>query len=133
MADQLVYARALLELGRVTEGLALAEKISANAGDDLACRAGALLLAGRAYRLLGDLDRSYAIWQDALATATEEGLVEALKEQLRRGVVASIGPVCSEALRAEGLPPDIEPDHPKMGHLVKAAAERAATILHGKQ
>lgn len=83
MADQLVYARALLELGRVTEGLALAEKISANAGDDLACRAGALLLAGRAYRLLGDLDRSYAIWQDALATATEGNVPGAQGEAMR--------------------------------------------------
>jgi uroporphyrinogen-III synthase len=40
--------------------------------------------------------------------------------------------VCSEALRAEGLEPDLEPEHPKMGHLVKAAAERAAAILEEK-
>lgn len=83
MADQLVYARALLELGRVTEALALAEKLSANAGDDLACRAGALLLAGAAYRRLGDLDRSYAIWQDALVTATEGNVPGAQAEAMR--------------------------------------------------
>jgi uroporphyrinogen-III synthase len=46
--------------------------------------------------------------------------------------VASIGPVCSEAIRAEGLAPDVEPEHPKMGHLVKAAAERAAEVLSAK-
>jgi uroporphyrinogen-III synthase len=47
-------------------------------------------------------------------------------------MVASIGPVCSEALRAEGLAPDLEPSHPKMGHLVKEAAERAEEILSSK-
>jgi uroporphyrinogen-III synthase len=47
-------------------------------------------------------------------------------------VVASIGPVCTEALRAEGLEPDLEPEHSKMGHLVKAAAERSLAILEAK-
>jgi uroporphyrinogen-III synthase len=67
-----------------------------------------------------------------LAVAEEERLVERLRAALRGGVVASIGPVCTEALAAEGLPPDIEPEHPKMGHLVKAVAERAAAILAQK-
>jgi len=40
--------------------------------------------------------------------------------------------VCSEALRAEGIAPDLEPEHPKMGHLVKEAAARAAAILAEK-
>lgn len=35
-------------------------------------------------------------------------------------VVASIGPTCSEALRALGVTPKIEPEHPKMGFLVIA-------------
>lgn len=70
--------------------------------------------------------------EHALAIAAEEGIAGALRERLARGVVASIGPVCSEALRSEGLPPDLEPEHPKMGHLVKAAAEQAAAILARK-
>jgi class 3 adenylate cyclase/tetratricopeptide (TPR) repeat protein len=69
--DRLVHAQALLELGRPADALAYAEKISANAGDDLGTRSGALLLAGRAYRLLGDGSRSYSSWLDALAAAAE--------------------------------------------------------------
>ena len=37
-------------------------------------------------------------------------------------VVGSIGPTTSETLRAHGLPVDIEPDHPKLGHLIAAVA-----------
>jgi uroporphyrinogen-III synthase len=70
--------------------------------------------------------------EHAFAVAAEEGLAAAVRDRLRAGVVASIGPVCSEALRAEGLEPDLEPEHPKMGHLVKAAAERAAGMLELK-
>ena len=68
----------------------------------------------------------------AFAVAAEEQLAGAVRDGLRRGVVASIGPVCSEALRAEGLVPDLEPEHPKMGHLVKTAAERSEAILRTK-
>jgi uroporphyrinogen-III synthase len=70
--------------------------------------------------------------EHAFAVAAEEGVEGALRDRLSRGVVASIGPVCSEALRAEGVIPDLEPEHAKMGHLVKAAAERAARILADK-
>jgi uroporphyrinogen-III synthase len=70
--------------------------------------------------------------EHAFAVAGEEGIAAAVKEQLRRGLVGSIGPVCSDALRAEGLPPDVEPEHSKMGHLVKTVAERAAAILEAK-
>ena len=71
--------------------------------------------------------------EHAFAVAAEEHVVEPLRSALQRGVVASIGPVCTEALRAEGLTPDVEPEHPRMGHLVKAAAERAASILLAKE
>lgn len=64
--------------------------------------------------------------------AAEEGVLEGVRAALARGMVASIGPVCSEALRADGLPPDLEPEHPKMGHLVKEAAARAGEILARK-
>jgi uroporphyrinogen-III synthase len=70
--------------------------------------------------------------EHAFAVAADEQLAEAVRRALQRGVVASIGPVCTEALRAEGLEPDLEPEHPKMGHLVKVAAERAAAILAAK-
>jgi uroporphyrinogen-III synthase len=70
--------------------------------------------------------------EHAFAVAAEEQIAGAVREALVRGVVASIGPVCSEALRAEGLVPDLEPEHPKMGHLVKTAAERSGAILTAK-
>lgn len=55
-----------------------------------------------------------------------------VKDTLRRGFVGSIGPVCTAALAADDLPPDVEPEHAKMGHLVKAAALRATAILAAK-
>jgi len=48
---------------------------------------------------------------------------------LRRVVVVSIGPVCSEALEAHGVPPQLEPSPPKMGPLVALVAERAPAII----
>lgn len=62
--------------------------------------------------------------ENALAVAAEEGIAEEVRRRLAAGFVASIGPVCSEALRAEGISPHLEPEHPKMGHLVKEAAAR---------
>jgi len=70
--------------------------------------------------------------EHAFGIAAEEGIAGALRAALVRGVAASIGPVCTEALQAEGIAPDVEPDHPKMGHLVKTAAERSAAILAAK-
>jgi uroporphyrinogen-III synthase len=89
----------------------------------------AMLAAGEA-RIA--LFTSRAQVDHVIAVATEDGRAEALRRSLARGMVASIGPVCSEALRAEGLAPDLEPSHPKMGHLVKEAAERAEEILSSK-
>ncbi len=45
-------------------------------------------------------------------------------EALRKLFVASIGPTCSESLRACGIEPILEPSHPKMGLLVTEAANR---------
>lgn len=44
---------------------------------------------------------------------------------LRRLKLASIGPTTTEALEEFGLTPWMEPSHPKMGILVREAAERA--------
>lgn len=43
---------------------------------------------------------------------------------LQRTRIVSIGPVTSEALAEYGIPVHIEPSHPKMGFLVKEAAEK---------
>jgi uroporphyrinogen-III synthase len=69
-----------------------------------------------------------------LEVANAMGLRDALLSALRtRVVVASIGPVTTAALIEQGLRPDIEPEHPKMGHLVKALAERGALALSSKR
>jgi uroporphyrinogen decarboxylase len=68
-----------------------------------------------------------------LAMAERLHLREALSAAWPRMVVASIGPTTSETLRDQGLPVDIEPEHPKMGHLVQAAAERCGELLEKKK
>ena len=59
-----------------------------------------------------------------------------LEERLRRGldgmIIASIGPSTSERLRSFGLQPDMESSHPRMGFLVKDAAERSPDLLQQK-
>lgn len=57
--------------------------------------------------------------------ASEEGIEAAALEGLRRTLIGSIGPTTTEALEEYGVSPDFEPSHPKMGFLVKEAAERA--------
>lgn len=53
--------------------------------------------------------------------AAQQGRADELRADLNdKTVVASIGPTCSEALRAFGVAPKIEPEHPKMGFLVIA-------------
>jgi class 3 adenylate cyclase/tetratricopeptide (TPR) repeat protein len=84
VADRLVHAEALVQNGRLAEALGHAEKISANAGDDAAARAGALLIAGRAHRMLGDAARANLAWQEALQVATEAGLLKQRAQALRR-------------------------------------------------
>jgi uroporphyrinogen-III synthase len=60
-----------------------------------------------------------------LQIAAEEGRESDLRTALARSiVVGSVGPTTSETLRAHQLPVDIEPEHPKMGHLVATAAAR---------
>ncbi|WP_447975018.1 uroporphyrinogen-III synthase [Nitrospira sp. Kam-Ns4a] len=63
----------------------------------------------------------------------QEGRAEAFQAALRRMVVGSIGAIASEALRSHGLPVDLEPSHPRMGVLVKEAAERAHEQLRRKR
>jgi uroporphyrinogen-III synthase len=56
--------------------------------------------------------------------AANLGLASALVDAMRRDViVAAIGPVCSSALNAYGITPDVLPAHPKMGALITAVAD----------
>jgi uroporphyrinogen-III synthase len=58
---------------------------------------------------------------------------DALRAALRRTVIASIGPTCSEALEAHAIPPDLEASPPKMGPLVALIAENAKRVLGTKR
>ncbi|MEU7848665.1 adenylate/guanylate cyclase domain-containing protein [Micromonospora parva] len=82
-ADQVVHARALLQVGRVSDALAYAEKIAANARDE-ATRVSALLLAGQAQETLGDQGRAVTAWQEALQVATEGQLPTQRATAMRR-------------------------------------------------
>jgi uroporphyrinogen-III synthase len=65
--------------------------------------------------------------------AAEMHLEDTVLSGLQRAVVASIGPTTSEELSRRGITPDLEPSHPKMGFLVKEAAERAADLVQQKR
>ncbi|SMP39841.1 uroporphyrinogen decarboxylase [Neorhodopirellula lusitana] len=56
-------------------------------------------------------------------------LTDALREGLRRTAIASIGPTTSDMLRESDLHVDMEPSHPKMGHLVSEAARDSADLV----
>jgi uroporphyrinogen-III synthase len=67
-----------------------------------------------------------------LTVAEQLGLKDQWLQAARKCVVASVGPTATEHLIAEGLPPDLEPEHPKMGHMVRETLDRASAILAGK-
>ncbi len=60
------------------------------------------------------------------------GLEEELRQAMGNMIVASIGPTTSEMLRHCELPVDLEPQHPKMGHLVQESAARSHLLLGGR-
>lgn len=65
--------------------------------------------------------------------AVEEKLDLSLRQAFSRVLIASIGPVCSEALEHFGLKADLEPEHPKMGHLMAALGRRGRELLEAKR
>jgi len=67
-----------------------------------------------------------------LRIAAETGMEQAVQRAFGKMVVGSIGPTTSEALEEAGVPPDLEPSHPKMGFLVQETAQRAEAILRAK-
>jgi uroporphyrinogen-III synthase len=61
------------------------------------------------------------------------GLQQDVHRQLERSVIASIGPTTSAELAQAGIPRDIEASHPKIGILIREAAERSAELLRAKR
>jgi len=60
--------------------------------------------------------------------AEQDSKKDALKAGMEQLVKASIGPTTSETLRTYGLLVDLEASHPKMGYLVKEAAEQSEEL-----
>ncbi|OFW13751.1 MAG: hypothetical protein A3H29_05805 [Acidobacteria bacterium RIFCSPLOWO2_02_FULL_67_21] len=67
---------------------------------------------------------------DVAAAMGEDAAVRA---SMRRMVVGSIGPTTTDELRHQGIAADLEASHPKMGFLVREAAERAPDLLPAKR
>ena len=65
--------------------------------------------------------------------AEQDGQKGALKAGMEHIVKASIGPTTSETLRSYGLAVDLEASHPKMGFLVKEAAEQSEALFQKMQ
>ena len=69
-----------------------------------------------------------------LLRVAEQLRIEAdLRRGLEHTIIASIGPDTSETLRDYGLAIDLQPEHPQMGQLVAAAAERSAALKEQKK
>ncbi len=68
-----------------------------------------------------------------MEVAATLGQADAVRDGLRRMVVASIGPTTTEELRNQGIAADLEASHPKMGFLVREAAERSPALLRQKR
>jgi uroporphyrinogen-III synthase len=68
-----------------------------------------------------------------LKVARELDQEEAFRQGAKKAIIASIGPIASEALRRNGFPVDFEPSHPKMPMLIKELAENVQKISHAKQ
>lgn len=64
--------------------------------------------------------------------AAELGIEAETSAGLNQTMVVSIGPTTSETLREYGFLPDLEPSHPRLGLLVKEAAEQANEVLAKK-
>lgn len=68
-----------------------------------------------------------------LQVARDLDLDAAVRQGLASVAVGSIGPTTSDELREQGIAIDIEASHPKMGFLVREAAECAADVLRTKR
>jgi uroporphyrinogen-III synthase len=91
-----------------------------------------------ACRMLGKSEIDVVLFTTAtqvvhlLKVADTMQLRQDVVDGLRKAVVASIGPTTSEELREHGMVPDVEASHPKMGFLVREAADRAGDLLRAK-
>jgi uroporphyrinogen-III synthase len=90
-----------------------------------------------AIRAIGSGDADVALFTSATQVYHLFQVAGAGTDRLRAGfgnvLIASIGPICSEALHAHGLAPDVEPETAKMGQLVREVAGRGPALLAQKR
>lgn len=68
--------------------------------------------------------------EHVLQVAAGEGWERALRQAFEDKLVASVGPVCSEALEKHGIEVGYEPERPKLGILIRGLAEKASYLLN---
>ncbi len=68
-----------------------------------------------------------------LKVAQEIGKEKAFREGAKKAIIASIGPIASEALRRNGFSVDFEPLHPKMPVLIRELAENVEKIRNSRK
>lgn len=68
-----------------------------------------------------------------LRMAEQLDLTQALRNGLRTTAIVSIGPTTSQMLTECDLHADMEPSHPKMGHLVVESSKRSQELVSAKQ
>jgi uroporphyrinogen-III synthase len=68
-----------------------------------------------------------------LQVAASMRMQDELRKGLSRLVIASIGPTTSAELREQGLTIDLEASHPKMGFLVREAAEQGPALVAARR
>lgn len=68
-----------------------------------------------------------------LRMAERLDLVDSMREGLRGTVIASIGPTTTQMLEECEIHVDLEPSHPKMGHLVVHSAEIGVPLVQSKR
>jgi class 3 adenylate cyclase/tetratricopeptide (TPR) repeat protein len=86
-SELLIHSRALNQVGRAAEALAVADQVAAGAADDVPVRVRALLAAGQAHLLLGHREEAYRAWTQAVAaTDGTDLLIERSHLQRRLGM-----------------------------------------------
>ena len=68
-----------------------------------------------------------------LRMAEQLNIIDALRDGLHQTVIASIGPTTSQMLEECGIHVDLEPAHPKMGHLVTESAQRGGSLVDARK
>ncbi|MFG0286809.1 MAG: uroporphyrinogen decarboxylase [Rhodopirellula sp. JB044] len=68
-----------------------------------------------------------------LRMADSLNLTDALRDGLAQTAIVSIGPTTSDMLRESDIHVDMEPSHPKMGHLVSESAREATGLVEKRR